>query len=417
MSKRNSILIILISIIIIIGGLIYFYFSIGNTPVQNPQNITPVQGNIFGSPSNITNVISSTTGEQNGSVIPTKNLAKLIQIYNNPTSGSSFSVNKNKLNILRFVSRGNGNVYEYIPESETGTPIRITNTTIPKIQETVWSSSTDSIIFRYLNSDSDNIVSFLGKITTGSGTSSILGNTGEVTGVFLTPNIQELVVNPKGDKVFGLLEKSDGLGSYGMTYSLVDSGKAQVFDSPISLWQISWPKDNIITFTTKPSFNDLGYLFFFNTQTKTFDKIIGDIPGMTTLANPDATLVAYTESQNGSFNLFVRDIKSKSDKDFKIQTTADKCVWGKKNTNILYCAVPKNIPFGSYPDDWYQGLVFFSDDIWRVDFNTGLIEQIYQVGSNENATVDAVNLKISNDDQFLSFSNKTDLSLWLLKIQ
>src|SRR5690349_3764412 len=107
MSKRNSIIIILLALGLIIGGLIYFYFSIGNAPVQNPQNITPAQGNIFGNPSNVTNVVTPTAEEQNPVAGQVKNLAKLIQIYKNPVSGSTFFTNKNNQDVLRFISRNN----------------------------------------------------------------------------------------------------------------------------------------------------------------------------------------------------------------------------------------------------------------------------------------------------------------------
>jgi len=415
MTKRNSIIIILLALAFIIGALLYFYFSIGNAPIQNPQNITPAQGNIFGNSLNTTNVTPATE-EQNPVAGQVKNLPKLLQIYKNPTSGSVFFTNKNNQNVLRFISRSNGNAYEYLPVSETGEPTRITNTTIPKIQETIWSSDGDNLILRYLDSDTDNIVSFSGKIAV-AGTSSAPGSSGEITGSFLSPNIEQLVTNPKGDKSFGLFEKNGRSGSYGITYSFGDNSKKQIFDSPISLWNISWPKENTITFTTKPSSGYLGYLFFFDTQTGVMDRILGDVPGLSTLTNSDASLVAYSKSEaDGSFSLRAYDVKSKTNKDFKMLTLSDKCVWGVKNADTLYCAIPKDIPAGSYPDDWYQGLTFFSDNIWMIDFKNDLIKQVYEIGSNENAKIDAINLKISNDDQYLTFSNKSDLSLWLLKI-
>ncbi len=416
MSKRNSIILILLAFILIMGSLIFYYFSNGNTPAQNPQNITPAQGNLFGNaPSNATNIVSTTTEEQNQAAGPVKNPPRLAQIYKNPTSGSVFFTNKNNLNVLRFISRSSGNAYEYLPSSETMEPLRITNTTIPKIQETVWSVTGDNLVLRYLDSISDNIVSFSAKIMSGVGTSSASANTGEITGTFLNPNIKELVINPKGDKIFGLLEKNDKTGSYGVLYSFNNTSKKQIFDSPISFWRISWPKENIITFTTKPSYLDFGYLFFFNMQTGATERILGDALGMSTLTNSDASEVAYSRSQDNSFILDIYDVKNKTNKDF-IPTLADKCVWGIKNTDILYCAVPQNIPAGAYPDDWYQGLTFFSDNIWMIDAKTGATKLIYQIGLNENANIDAADLKISNDDQYLAFSNKADLSLWLLKI-
>ena len=272
-------------------------------------------------------------------------------------------------------------------------------------------------MLRYLDPDTDDIISYSAKINVSSSTSSSTNNAiaGIISGTFLSPNIKQLVTNPKGDKMFGLFNKNDGSGTYGIMYSFNDSSKKQIFDSPASFWNISWPKENIITFTTAPSFGDLGYLFFFDTKTGSMDRILGDVFGISTLTNGDASLVAYSKSQNNSFVLNIYDVKNKTNTDYSIPTLADKCVWSVKDVNVLYCAIPQNIVAGSYPDDWYQGLTFFSDNIWMIDTKTGTTKQIYQIGSNENVSIDAINLNISDDDQYLTFSNKTDLSLWLLK--
>jgi hypothetical protein len=414
MSKRNSILIIFAVILLIIGGLLFFYFSSNNTN-KNTTNTTQNTTNPFGNTStNKTTATSTQTTGNNQNTGTIKNLAKLIQLYKNPTSGSIFLANKNNQNILRFTDRAVGNIYEYVPETQTGDAQRITNTTIPKIQETVWSNSGDSLVLRYLDDNTDNIISFSSKIKISS---SSADSVGEITGSFLSSNIKQLVINPAGNKIFGLVDKSDKSGTYGFTANLDGSSKKTIFDSPISYWNISWPKENIITFTTKPNYGDEGLLYFFNTQTYSMDRILGNITGMSTVVNKDANLVAYSYSINNSFSLDVYDVTNKISKNLKIATLADKCVWGNNNTKILYCAIPQTIVGDNYPDAWYQGLESFSDNIWKIDIETGAVEEIYQIGSNENASIDAFDLKISLDDQYLTFSDKTDLSLWLLQIK
>ncbi len=410
MSKKNSILIIFAVILIIIGGLLFFYFS-SNNANKNTTNTTRTTTNPFGNTStNKTPATSTQTTGNNQANVATKNLAKLIQLYKNPTSGSIFLVNKNNQTILRFIDRAVGNVYEYIPEDQTGEPQRITNTTIPKIQETVWSNSGDNLIFRYLDNDTDKISSFSAKIKIASSSDSI----GETVGSFLSSNLKQLVINPKGDKTFGLVDKSDKSGTYGFTANLDGSNKKVIFNSPISYWNISWPKENIIAFTTKPNYRDDGLLYFFNTQTYSMDRILGNITGMSTVINKDANLAAYSYSADNSFSLDVYDITNKITKNLKIATLADKCVWGNSNTKVLYCAIPQIIASNNYPDAWYQGLESFKDNIWKINIETGTTEEIYQIGSNENADIDAFDLKISSNDKYLTFSNKNDLSLWLL---
>ncbi len=414
MSKKNTILIIIIAVIILIGGLIFFYFS-SNRAGQNTTNTnttSPFGNTSQNKTNNNTGVQTTPTGLSTST--ETVSLAKLIQLYKNPTSGTVFFVNKNNQNILRFVDRAVSNVYEYVLSSQTGEVQRVTNVTIPKIQETVWSNSGSNLVLRYLDTDTDNISSFSAKIKTSS--SSVSTNSfQELTGAFLSPNIKQLAINPTGDKLFGLVDKSDKSGTYGFTTNLDGSGKKIIFDSPISYWNISWPKENIITLTTKPNYKDVGLLYFFNTRTYSMDRILGDITGMFTLTNKDANLVAYSYSSDNSFNLDIYDVTNKISDGYKIPTLADKCVWGNNNTKILYCAIPQTITPDNYPDAWYQGLESFNDDIWKIDLENGTMQQIYQGDANKN--IDAFDLKISLDDQYLIFSNKIDLSLWLLQLK
>ena len=100
-----------------------------------------------------------------------------------------------------------------------------------------------------------------------------------------------------------------------------------------------------------------------------------------------------------------------------LKTIADKCLWA---TNIIiYCGVPNTIPPANsgYPDAWYQGVVSFSDSIWKIDveiLSTELVSSISQV-SKEN--VDAVNLSVDKNKNYLFFLNKRDSSLWSLRLQ
>ncbi len=418
MSRRNSVIIIVSVLIVIIAVLIFFFSRSSNTGIGNQASSTQSAVNPFGNEpgnktsGNTSNPFGTSSSQANQTNAANTNLAKLIQLYANPTSGSMFFTDKNNQDVLQFVERATGNVYRYISESRSGTPARLTDTTIPKIEEVVWSPAGNGLVYRYLNNDTDMISSFSGMIS-----SSTNGNLAQITGIFLTPNLTEIVSNPKGDKIFGVMKKSDGSGTYGILSNLDGTNRKQLFDSPVSFWNISWPTNTIITFATKPTYKDYGYLYFFNTQTYSFDRILGDLSGLSTLTNDDAGLVAYSESQNNAFNLGVYDVKNKTDKNINIATLADKCVWSTNDGSVLYCAVPQTIPTDSYPDAWYQGIESFSDNIWKIDTKTGATTQIYQTGVNENTNIDAINLIISPDDKYLAFQNKNDLSEWILAIQ
>jgi len=416
MSQRNAIITIIIIVLLILSGLIFFYFNSLNKPTTTPT-IPTGSTNIFGTTpgEKTTGTSTSTTGQttQTGGV--KKNLAELIQLFNNPTSGAVIFTNKNNEDVIRFVDRSNGNIYEYIPSTQTGEPVRLTNTTIPKIQEVSWLNTGDILAFRYLEDDTDNIISFLAKLTVGS--SSNRETLGEINGAFITPNIKQLVTNPSGNKFFELFSKDKNTGTYGITLSSDGTGRKQVFDSPVLHWNVSWPKENVITLTTKSSYKYPGYLYFYNPQTGVMDRILGDILGLSTITNKDASMVAYSFSKGNSFGLDVYDVKNKTSLNYKISALAEKCVWGINDSSILYCAVPNSITANSYPDAWYQGIVSTSDNIWSINTKTGESKLLYQIGLKENVEIDVIDMKISPSDEYLTFSNKNNLNLWMLQIK
>lgn len=413
MSKKNAIILILVIFLLILGGLLFFYFSSnknsmpnsgieGNTPSTNP----------FGN--NVSNRTSTTTqtGNEYNPTGANKKLATLRQLYAYPVSGSAI-IDKGDATKVRFVDRATGNVHEILSNAEETK--RITNTTIPKILEAVWSSTGESLILRYSVNNNDQIDNFSGKIKSSTSTSNAFS--GEITGKVVYKNADSIIINPSGNKSFGLIKNGDLKGSYGLISSLDGSSNKQIFTSEVSEWLTSWPKDNTIMFVTKPSYKQYGYLFSLNTDSGAFDKVFGGIYGLTALVNKDISKIVYSNTSRSSVRLNFLDTKLGVDKNLQIATLSDKCVWGNKDNTTVYCAVPKYIPNNNYPDAWYQGVVSFSDDIWRINVEQGTTELLYQIGTSENVSLDAYDLKISTGDDFLVFTDKNSLSLWGLTIE
>jgi len=71
---------------------------------------------------------------------------------------------------------------------------------------------------------------------------------------------------------------------------------------------------------------------------------------------------------------------------------------------------------GSLPDGWYQGVVSFSDDIWRIDITTGVTTMLVSPPKTAGEEIDATKLLLSPDEAFLLFVNKKDSTPWSLKL-
>lgn len=442
MSKRNFVLFIILLIIILIVGLWFF------SAYKNPNGGEDGGGtnfwskfNPFGSPAPTNNeknldgevnIGESTDTTQGETVIP--KLQKIssvpvagFQIFNkerfkeeiipavSDTTPSTTSTKKTppateKVEAVRYVDRLSGNIYQtFLDKIEER---RFSNTMIPKIYEAVFGNNDSTVLMRYLKSDDQTIETFSGIIP-----KEVLGadtNSNEIKGTFLPENITDFALSPDKNKIFYLTVDINDNATGNISALSDTTKKTAVFTSPFSEWLPDWPNVNLITLTTKPSAYALGYMYALNPTTKGFSRVLEGLPGLTTLTSPSGKTVLYAD--NGLLlNTF--DMTKNTSKDLGLRTMPEKCVWGK-NSDILYCAVPKNTPTELYPDAWYQGEVSFSDQIWKIDLTSGnntlLVDPITEPGGEE---IDGIKLAIDASGKYLFFVNKKDSYLWRLDLE
>lgn len=317
--------------------------------------------------------------------------------------------------IARYIERGLGHIYE--TNMSTLKEERISNETRLKIYDASWGNTGNGIAIRYLNGDNNDTIQTYSMILRDikNATSTEEGRRVESGGVFLPENISEVAVSQeKGDRMFYILPTGDS--SVGITVGFDGKKQVQIFDSPLKEWLTFWPNDKLITLTTKPSQNVPGFMFFLDAQSGKTTKILGRINGLTTLASSDGKNVLYSESKSGGIDLYVYDVAKDVKTKLSLATLPDKCVWSKLKKGVLYCGVPQTAPSGNLPDNWYQGVVSFSDDIWMIDTETNTTTILVSPVKIAGEEIDATKLSLSSDESFLLFVNKKDSAPWSMKL-
>ncbi len=410
---NKIVLIITIILVILIGFFGYIYLTQEN-PNDGVEGVVSTVRNFFpfGQESTVSETTNQTTNETPAETTSEpKTPPKFRQIFSSPVAGAeAFTVGSST--VIRFVEKSTGNIFE--AKTEIDTINRISNTTIPKITEVSFVQS-GSVLMRYLRDDTDMIETILGNLSTSTNATSTTSSLNEVESTYLTPNIKDVAMSPKKDKIFYTTQSESGMIG---TISNPDGTKGvSVFNSPIREWNTSWPKIDTITLTTKADSEALGYMYTINTVTGKSERVLGDILGLTTLTNPTASTTIYNQNdQDGNTYLNTYDIKTKTSSPIKPTTLTEKCVWSKKDAGILYCAVPNSITKGSYPEKWYQGLVSFSDSIWKIDTKTGKTDMLINIKEVSGKDLDIVNPALDEKEKLFIFSNKTDLSLWSFEL-
>lgn len=311
---------------------------------------------------------------------------------------------------LRYMEKAKGFIYQTFADKVEEK--KFSTTVIPKAQEAYFGNKSESVVVRYLKPNNRTIETFVGNLPKeylGADTTP----KNEVKGSFLPENISDMSLSPDALKIFYLFNINDN-NVIGVIFNLLDSKKVQIFDSVFTEWLPFWPNAKMITLTTKPSAGVPGYMYAIDLNNKNLNRILSGINGLTTLTSPNGKSVLY-----GDNGLFLR-IYNTDTKDLKlmgVKTLPEKCVWGKISDTI-YCAVPKLIDIGTYPDSWYQGEVSFSDQLWKIDAKNGnavmISDPITVMGGEE---IDGIKLALDEKEDYLFFVNKKDSFLWKLNLR
>jgi hypothetical protein len=298
-----------------------------------------------------------------------------------------------------FVDRKSGNLYEITANNDL---LCLTGETLSDLQEVYWGQDKagQHLITRLAKFNQLITVSGLIK------KSDSADNLGTINNQILGTNISALAVSPNGSQFF-TLETTTGGGVTGYLNDWTGKNKKKVWSFQFGDWQINWPKDNLISLTTTPSGSEEGYLYFLNPTTGALTKILKGVKGLTANVAPDDKKLIYTSHSLSGLATYLYNVATQKTVALGLNTLPEKCLWADKNT--LYCAVPRNIPNGLYPDNWYQGKITFVDDIWKIDLSQ--TQPLTTLAIQLKSSYDLVNLTLAPKRGWLYAINKTDSSI------
>ena len=352
-------------------------------------------------------------------------LNPLWRVTNIPVAASTVyttSRNNEDFKYVRYIERGSGHIFE--AEVSVREPIKLSNTTIPRIQESMWfPTDPNKLLIRYLDSTNANIQTFMAKITDESDTDLELTdedriNSKKIEGMFLIENITEITPSPYDTSVFYFVTNSNG--SRGIVRSKSGESKT-VYSSPMRELRPQWVSRDLVTVTSKASQEAPGFLYFLNPETQKTRLILSGLTALITNTSYDENTVLHYTKENQISTLRTYDVQENSTTNILSMTLPEKCVWSRTEQEIVYCAIPSEPPQRDYPDGWYQGKSRFNDYIARINTKTqdiillALHEDFVDLGAPFG--VDAHQLVLSQEEDYLTFINKKDLSLWAYSLE
>lgn len=392
-------IIIIVGIVItlaIIGIGLYFLFFIPKATTNTPgaNGSLPPTGNQIGSSQN-----STTTGSSNG------NRGGFGIIFNEPIL-DYFVNNANIANIIE----PNGNIIQIINGKAT------TSSDI----------SMQNILSANFSYDGTKILMSFGDPANPQ--ASVFDITKQ-TWTPLPAGLQSPVWSPTDYRVAYTKTTPQGVESF----ATIDASKANSTPVVITTLHaqdltIAWPTKNQMVFYTKPSAYVTGSALTYNLQSGILAPIATEVPGLT-MQWSDTSFIPETpmglelinNSSNLGGSLALMDISGNTLQQLRFLTLPSKCSFvlatstpTTSSTPYLYCGIPRDqntLSTSHLPDDYNQMSLFTSDDIYRIDLQTGETDTIFDDASQN---MDVSDLKFFNNTVF--FINRYDQKLYGLQL-
>ncbi|MEQ1500082.1 MAG: hypothetical protein ABL917_01765 [Parcubacteria group bacterium] len=406
MSKK-IIITISVALSILLAVLVAYYF-LGRTPSDTQGGVVSGFRSFFpfGGESNPSTTSTSTPTQNNNENAPevTNNfLQKLRKLSAEPVSGAGIS-DTSAGSIVRYIEKATGHIYEV--ELFSPKQGRISNTTIPLVYDAIWGNKNTSLITRYLEQNDKTVSTYS---LTVKNVSTTTENT--ITGISFGGFITDVSVF---DANVFYLERSETF-STGYTSNFDGSKKKQIWNSPLKDLTSQYVNEKTVALTTKPYQGMPGYLYLVDTNNGSVKTVLRKIPGLSTLVDNDASQILYLK-QEGSAILYTYNTKNQANLETGISTFPEKCVWSKKDKNILFCATPKEFIGQNSLTDWYRGLVSYSDEVKRYDIRDGSYSTVGDLTKESGEVIDVTKPILTENEQYLIFINKKDNSLWSLDL-
>ena len=416
--KKPLTISIIILITLVIGFTLWTIFSRdSNTTVgEAVRNVLP-----FGSGGDVNIPIQNNNNELDSSKffdakgVPTE---KLFTLSRTPIAGYVV-FNKDGDNVVRYIDRATGHIYDSILPKNLGTdPVetkKITNNTIPKIYEAYFNPNGSKVLIRSLIENTDAVenisLSLTPPKTTASTSTSESDSLYSISSTNIRGNISSVAV--VGNSLLSLVKDSSSI----ISSSFDGSNQKTILNTPFTDWKIISNRNNVLL-QTKAGANIPGYVYSLNIVTGSITKIINPLNGLTALINYNGSRILYSYVDGNQTRILVQNNNKEIISEPTPATLAEKCVWSSINIDTVYCSSPNNpkLDFNE-PDNWYKGITHFSDSIWVFDTKKQTQRVLLEPKLAYDIDIDAINLQLSPDEEYLIFTNKTDLTLWALKIE
>ncbi|MFC1700942.1 hypothetical protein ACFLZ0_02295 [Patescibacteria group bacterium] len=378
MSLKKILIILIIVTTIIIGSLLLYDFFFQETPKIEEQFV------------------------KDNTIIIGENETSLSSIKINLISKEPILSPIADGNLVKYYSALSGNVLQ--SNFDGSEQFIISSDTLTNLLKTKWSPIDKNKVISFFKQKDEQIKKYF-------------YNFKSKESAMLEKNISSVDWSPTEDKiVYQYFDIQSGLNNINIA-NPDGSDWNSILQTRIKDIIVEWPSSNQIIIRTKPSGLAKSVIYTINPSGENFRKLIDNTYGLTTLWSPqgDKLLFSETNSQGENLKLNLFNTNDYTIRELDFITLPEKCVWSQDNITA-YCAVPTIIADKAVlPDDYYKDLLEFTDFFYKINLNTGQ-KSLLAKSDILSIGIDASQLLLDNQENYLIFVNKKDGLLYSLEL-
>jgi hypothetical protein len=320
-------------------------------------------------------------------VTPEGALQRLRQLTTRPVAGAIALDG-----LMRYTERGTGHVYDI--NLRTGEERMVSGTTIPKTIRAVFSPSGDQIALTYIVAEEEEVM--VGTLKASGGEGSLDGNT-------LPLGAREVAFTDASSTVSYYLPSEGGGSAH--AYNVLTQKSLELFTTPLTDVRIIWGKDTYVY--TTPSAVQIGYVY--HIEGGTLGYLTQGGKGLSALAYTGGVIVTRSTEKGLSSTDITHGVEIPV-----IGLIPEKCTTSIRERGVLYCGAQTSFDSTKkYPDDWYKGVVSFSDTLFRIDAPSSTVQILSALEGESGRSIDIAQIGIDKNSEYLYFINKNDNTLWM----
>jgi len=408
--KKIIISLIVVVIIIVLAFLGWYFFvrdqSVpltdiisGAAPFGSGDDLQPTTDN--------QQLTTNTVGDGGDSFMSTDEFgsptASLFRISNTPVAGFIILNNSSSSAFVRYVDRATGHILDI--DLATLEKTKVANQTIPKVYEAYFRSDGLAVLVRTLKDDTDVVENLSLSLAPPQAGEDLY----TISSTIIRGDIGSIAVG-SNDTIFYALRDTTSIVSSAFS----GGGFKTLYTSPFTNWGLSASGGALVIYT-KASATVGGYVYTLDGGSLV--KIIGPMNGLVVTPNSSGTKVLLSYADGPQTKMLIKNLKDNSLYEISPASLAEKCVWGRKNTSLIFCGSPSTDIGSNEPDGWYKGVTSFSDRVWLFDTVKETSQVLVEPEVLLGVGVDVISPQLSPNEDYLVFINKTDLSLWVLKLE